>query len=117
MLVTVLGITTFSILLAFLHTSAGILVIPSANSTSVSTASPARAPSSSLNTLSLVVTVLGILIFSIYVSAIISEPKFFTPSGIVNSSRALQLLNANLPMLVTFPGIVTLARFVHPLKA
>ena len=117
MLVTVLGITTFSILLAFLHTYAGILVIPSANSTSVSTPSPAKAPLSLLYSLPLVITVLGILIFSIYVSAIISYPNFFTPSGIVSSSRALQSPNARSPMLATFPGIVTLVRFVHPLKA
>ena len=95
-LVTVLGITTFSTLLAFSHTYAGILVIPSANSTSVSTPSPAKAPYQMLYSLSLplVITVLGILIFSIYVSAIILYPNFFTPSGIVSSSRALQPPNA-----------------------
>ena len=117
MLVTVLGITTFSILLAFSHTYAGILVIPSANSTSVSTPSPAKAPLSPPYSQPLVITVLGILIFSIYVSAIILYPNFFTPSGIVSSSRALQSPNAQSPMLVTFPGIVTSVRLVHPLKA
>ena len=66
------------------------------------------------NNLPALVTLLGITIFSIDVFDIIEEPNVFTPSGIINSSNTLQLLNACASILITLLGIVMLVKLLHP---